>query len=145
MSREVIEEINLNGHIEFQVQLQLNASGSIESSKVYAVGGHEFLQKVQSFRESLQGPLESLMTPEGSDMADMLIREMVLRLKGEWSPPYTDLNICHCRAIPTAKVDQAIIYGAHTAQTVSKMTSSSTACGTCRPDVELMIKFRTGK
>jgi len=77
------------------------------------------------------------------------LRELILVFKsshgveqrGEWNPPYTHEEICHCRAVPTREVEKAIIMGAHTPQKVSRWTSASTACGTCRPDVEKMISY----
>ena len=145
MSQQLFEEINLNGHIEFQVKLDLDDSANITDSKVFAVGGHDFLLAVDVFRQSLQGPVSELQPPSGTTMPDILIREMVHRLQGRWQLPYDEPNICHCRAVPTANVDQAIIYGAHTPAKVSEMTSASTSCGTCRTDVEEMIEYRLGK
>tara|TARA_B100000749_G_scaffold84052_1_gene63902 strand:+ start:47581 stop:48024 length:444 start_codon:yes stop_codon:yes gene_type:complete len=144
MSRTLFEEINLSDHVEFQVQLVLDDSDQIQSAKVFGIGGHHFLEALREFRTQLKGSIADLVEPQGIDMCSMLMREMVLRLKGKWTPPYTEPNICHCRAVATKKVDQAILYGAHTAGQVSKQTSSSTSCGTCREDVESLINFRKG-
>ena len=54
----------------------------------------------------------------------------VLKARDEWKPTFTDEEICHCRFVPLAVVDAAIVAGAHTAEKVSAWTSASTACGT---------------
>ena len=73
---------------------------------------------------------------------DLLIAEAIDRLTGRYKFPNLELELCHCRCIPTAKVDQAIILGAHTVEKVREWTSANTACGTCRPEVEKLIDFR---
>lgn len=80
--------------------------------------------------------------PEGRDHNDLLIKEFILRARGEWQFPYGEAELCHCRSVPTEVVDQAIVAGAHTCVNVSSRTSASTACGTCRPDVQKIIDYR---
>jgi NAD(P)H-nitrite reductase large subunit len=73
---------------------------------------------------------------------DILINELILKLQGKWSHPYPHDEVCHCRTVSLEVVEQAIMNGARSADMVSKWTSASTACGTCRPDVEKILKFR---
>lgn len=80
--------------------------------------------------------------PAGNSHSALLVRELLLKIRGEWKFPYADLELCHCRAIPAAAVDQAILCGAHTPETVSAISSASTACGTCRPDVQAILAYR---
>lgn len=80
--------------------------------------------------------------PEGHSHAEMLLRELVLKLRGEWFLAYKEDEVCHCRKVSTEIVDRAILAGAHTPQVVSRQTSASTACGTCRPNVQKMIDHR---
>ncbi len=80
--------------------------------------------------------------PPGNNHSALLLRELILKIRGEWKFPYPDLELCHCRAIPTQNVDQAILCGAHTPEAVSAITSASTACGTCRPEVQALMAYR---
>lgn len=80
--------------------------------------------------------------PTGATHSELLLKEVLMKMKGQWVYPYEHLELCHCRAIPTEVVDQAIIAGAHDPKTVSRRTSASTACGTCRGDVQKIIDFR---
>jgi bacterioferritin-associated ferredoxin len=83
--------------------------------------------------------------PQGSHHSEVLLRELIQKFHGRWRYPFEHSEICHCRNVSTEKVDQAIIAGASTSEKVSRLTSASTACGTCRTDVENLIRFRLGK
>ena len=80
--------------------------------------------------------------PKATSHVDLLIRELILRARGEWQLPYLEDELCHCRSVPTAIVDQAILAGAHDCKQVSSETSASTSCGTCRPYVQQIIDYR---
>jgi len=82
--------------------------------------------------------------PEGATHGALLVKELLLKIQGQWSFPYPHDELCHCRTVPVAVVDQAIVAGAHTPEAVSRWTSASTACGTCRPEVEKILAYRLG-
>ncbi len=109
--------------------------------RLRARGCHRFLNAVKKLLLSEKNP-EKWELPSGTSHADLLVKEFILKVKGQWQYPYLQDEICHCRAVPTESVDQAIINGAFTTTRVSRETSASTACGTCRPDVEAIIKLR---
>lgn len=137
--------ISWPGREELRAHLELNEKGEIVRAELLGIGGPEFVEAVKNFRSQLRGAVSGLVAPAGVKPHAIMLRELVLRLKGEWRPPYTEDEICHCRVISTAAVDLAICTGAHTAKQVSELTSASTACGTCRPDVEAMIRYRLAK
>ncbi len=130
------------GREELKARVELDQKNNIVRAELLGIGGPDFIQAVSEFRMKLRGPLSALPLPQGVSAQAIMLRELVLRLKGEWSPPYKDDEICHCRAVPTQVVDLAICTGAHTPREVSDLTAASTACGTCRPDVEAMINYR---
>lgn len=80
--------------------------------------------------------------PKGTTHEVILARELILKARGEWKFPYLDEELCHCRMVPTEIVDQAIVAGAHTPETVSRLTMASTSCGTCRADVLKILAYR---
>ncbi|MNL21161.1 BFD-like [2Fe-2S] binding domain protein [compost metagenome] len=110
--------------------------------KVSMVGCTEFLDLMQSMRRHFGVDVSKWPLPEGKDHSSILVREMVLKLRGEWKFPYEHKELCHCRTVDASIVDQAIISGAHTTEAVTRQTSASTACGTCRPEVQKIIDFR---
>jgi bacterioferritin-associated ferredoxin len=83
--------------------------------------------------------------PEGSSHSMMLVRELILRARGEWQFPIQEAETCHCRAVPTKTVDQAVLCGAHNIEKVRRLTSANTACGTCFPEVEKILQYRLGE
>jgi bacterioferritin-associated ferredoxin len=136
--------VEIPGREQLTIEYEVKSDGQLATAKIHAVGNWQFLRLVQEFRSQFAGTLETLVPPEGCSVGHLLIREAVLRAQGKWSPPYVDEELCHCRAVPTSKVELAILGGAHTPRQVSYETSASTACGTCRGDVEALIAYRLG-
>lgn len=80
--------------------------------------------------------------PVGLSHSELLLREFLLKLKNQWVPVYAHEELCHCRKVSAQEVEQAILCGAHTSEAVSRWTGASTACGTCRPEVEKILQER---
>lgn len=115
-----------------------------KKDEIRVLGCAALVSLIESYRQSNR-PIQDWSLPKGSTHSEILVRELILKAKGEWNFPYSHDEICHCRAVRTLEVDRAIICGAHTAQTVSRLTSASTACGNCRFDVEAIIRYRLGE
>ncbi len=113
--------------------------------KVSLMGCSEFMDMMQKMRKHFGADIRQWPIPDAQDHSSLLLKEMILKLRGEWVFPYQEDELCHCRSIPTHVVDQAIIAGAHSPEVVTRQTSASTACGTCRPNVQKMIDYRLGK
>lgn len=105
------------------------------------VGCSQLLELVRQLRTKSKDPRQWTL-PTGNSHAELLVRELILKTQGQWAYPYESVELCHCRAIPAEDVDQAIIAGAHTPEKVSRQTSASTACGTCRTDVQKILNYR---
>ncbi len=128
--------------VKLQGQDQLEAEKQTSGQwKLTAFGCHDFLSTISELARVNPSP-EQWPLPEGNDHVGLLLREFIMKVRGEWDFPYQDEETCHCRMVPTAVVDHAIVNGAHHAAQVSRETSASTACGTCRPDVQKIIDYR---
>lgn len=114
-------------------------------AKIHVVGCPEVLTLVRKFLKEHGDDCQKWPMPTGDSHADLLLGEALLKMNGEWKLPYDQLELCHCRSVPTDVVDQAIVAGAHDTTTVSRCTSASTSCGTCRPDVQSLIDYRLRK
>lgn len=136
--------VNLEGRDEIHLEAQVQ-DGQIIQSRLTGIGCFAHLQLLQKWRGQLEGRLQDLPLPEGHSHSEILLREALLKLKGQWKFPIADKELCHCRMISAHEVDQAIVAGAHTSEKVSDRTSASTACGTCRSDVEELIRYRLGQ
>ncbi len=111
--------------------------------KLRALGCPEVLSLCSEWRGKLKGDAKSWPLPQGTSHSEILLREAILKARGEWELPYKDSELCHCRVIATQKVDAAIVTGAHTVNEVSRRTSAGTSCGTCQPDIKKLIAYRT--
>jgi bacterioferritin-associated ferredoxin len=142
MAREFQHQIELSGREVMALEMSLDDAGSIRAVKLTGIGGDSFLKHLTGFRVQLKGKLSDVQLPMGNSTPELMFRELILRARGEWSFPFCEAELCHCRAVPLKVVDAAILSGAHTTREVSRDTSASTACGTCRPDVEAILKYR---
>jgi bacterioferritin-associated ferredoxin len=124
------------------LEAKASADGSLRLSYV---GCTDMLSLLRKNKKEFGTDLRQWPLPEGGNHQDILLRELLLKINGQWAYPYPDVEICHCRLVRTESVDQAIICGAHTPEKVSRLTSASTACGTCRFDVERIIAYRLAK
>ena len=111
-------------------------------ARIRVIGCSDCLTLMRKFQVQHGKDPQVWPLPVGNSHSELLLREVLLKMKGQWIYPYQHLELCHCRAIATEVVDQAIIAGAHNPKTVSRRTSASTACGTCRDDVQKIIDFR---
>ena len=86
----------------------------------------------------------SIEEPQGKQHGTMLLREFILKLKGQWLFPYPENELCHCRRISTQMVDQAILSGANSVEDLRRITSAGTGCGTCQKTMEEILEYRCG-
>lgn len=123
-----------------KVTLRLDATQKVIN--LVAIGRFTLVQKVQQLSAKFNGqPLDALGLPEGFEPGDHLLREVILKAQNAWNPPFAEDELCHCRGISREQVISSIYVGALTPEKVSRWTSASTACGTCRPDVEALITY----
>ncbi len=113
-----------------------------ENGKISASGCHDFLSSLKAMIKKNGADVSTWTLQGGTDHSSLLINEFILRVKNQWNYPYNDTELCHCRAVPTEKVDAAIVSGAHTTESISRRTSAGTACGTCRTDTIKILDFR---
>ena len=113
----------------------------VKEANVY--GCLHFLDAYVALKPMFQNtPVHEWQLPRGTAHEILILKEVILKAQSLWIPPYTDFELCHCRVIQTQVVDRAIIFGAHSSETVARLTSAGTGCGTCKPDIERMISHR---
>jgi len=115
---------------------------SLNPFQMKVIGCSALVQKLQEMKKAGGAIPTKWSLPTGTDHVSLLIKELILKLQGKWQHPYQHEEVCHCRNVSLETVEQAIFNGAHTPDMVSRWTSASTACGTCRPDVEKILKYR---
>lgn len=115
---------------------------SLSPFKMKVIGCEELSRKLNELKTRFGSDIAKWETLASRDHASLLINELILKLQNKWTHPYQQDEVCHCRTVSLETVEQAILCGAHSPEMVSRWTSASTACGTCRPDVEKILKFR---
>ncbi|MES2963602.1 MAG: (2Fe-2S)-binding protein [Bdellovibrionota bacterium] len=143
-ARSINIEVSLPARDRLTLELEVDRD-EVKRAQLVVVGCTEILKLAQEWRPKLKGPLAQIPLPEGTGHAVLMLREAILKARGEWKFPYTDEELCHCRAVATSKVDAAIVGGCHSMQAVAQETSAGTSCGTCRVDTDAIIKYRLGR
>ncbi len=132
-----------------EVRMSLNLSGQkILGADIKCIACPECLLEIKKLKQNLRNhanDFAQMPLPAGDSHSAILIRELVLKLRNQWEPPYKELELCHCRQIATEVVDAAIVGGAHRVAEIAEKTSAGTACGTCRPVTQLLIDYRLGE
>ena len=130
--------IQLSGRDCMSVEVN-EQSGAVTRVKVF--GCRHLLKLVGELRRTYGVHPQNWPLPHSTDHASLLVRKFILVLKNQWQLPVEGDEICHCRQISSAVVEEAIMSGAHTPELVSRWTSASTACGTCRPIVSEVLQY----
>lgn len=133
------ETIRLNACDELNLDLEVDQNGTILESKLTGIGGPKMLELLPKWRPLLQGKLSEVQIPVGVSGPELMFKELIQKAQGRWVPGFEEAEVCHCRVVPTITVRQSIFMGAHSPEQVSMYTTASTACGTCRKDVELIL------
>jgi bacterioferritin-associated ferredoxin len=115
---------------------------SLKPFQMKITGCHSLHKKLSELRTQFGGDLSQWPLQNDFSHVGLLINELILKIKEKWNHPYPHDEVCHCRNVTLETVEQAIMNGAETPEMVSKWTMASTACGTCRPDVEKILKYR---
>ncbi len=74
--------------------------------------------------------------------SSLLIKELILKARGEWEIPYANEVVCNCREVKAEAIDQVLAAGSLSVDAVSAWTTACTACTTCKSKIEDLIQFR---
>jgi hypothetical protein len=62
--------------------------------KVHIVGCSDFMEMMQKMRRHFGNQVNQWPLPEGKDHSSLLLKEMILKLRGEWKFPYEHEELC---------------------------------------------------
>lgn len=141
MTTEKNNNIDINIPGKDFVQIEFNQN----KGRIQFKACHQFTSTMMTFKKNFGVNVSTWPLPQGNSHSEIIIREMILKLQGKWDYPYKDEELCHCRHVNTQIVDEAVINGAHTSDLASQWTGCSTACGTCKPEVEKIINCRLSR
>jgi NAD(P)H-nitrite reductase large subunit len=78
-----------------------------------------------------------LVNIENEDEA--LLNQFIVKVKATEILTEHD-EICHCRMIEREKIENAIYQGCKTSEDISRATLAGTGCGSCRGDLEKILR-----
>lgn len=135
--------VKIDGGDEIHLILELDGQRILKHTW-NITGSLELLEQAQKLKQQFTDSLSSIPVPKGTSAATIMLREVLLRAKNEWTEGSGDLEVCHCRKISEGVIERAIILGAHSIEKVRKRTSANTGCGACLPDVQALLDKRLG-
>jgi bacterioferritin-associated ferredoxin len=132
--------VEVLGHDRLEVEFK-----GEEISSVKAIGCFNFLELINKYVNQYGFNISNWVVPEGKTHQDLLLKQLILKVRGLWkscSQLGLEDELCHCRKIPSRVVDDCIHRGFADIQSIRRLTSANTACGTCLPEVEKLITER---
>lgn len=133
-------------HVSFSDQDHLIATpvvvGGKQSWSLKVRACKEVVDLLQLFKATHGQDILAWPLPTDASHSHLLLKELLLKIHNKWEEVYPHQELCHCRAVPTQVVDEAIVLGAHDIRTIRRQTSANTACGTCQPEVEKLLEQR---
>ena len=105
-----------------------------------ARGCQELISTLKTLR-SVQGKkISEWVIEQPSCHSEFLVKKLICLVK-KIPFPYGHEELCHCRKIRTAQVEEAIFNGAADIETLKKRTTAGTSCGTCTSDLAQLLAF----
>lgn len=71
---------------------------------------------------------------------DILINEFILKCQNRYQISYQHEELCHCRTVSTETVIQSIKQNCLTVREISRNTKAGTGCGTCVPNIKILLE-----
>ncbi len=141
---EVTSKVRFSSRDEIELNLKLSGT-KLMSAEIKSIACPECLDEIKRLKINLKAhsqDFSKMPLPNGNHHSAILMRELILRSRNQWAPPYEEPELCHCRKVDTAIVDAAIVGGLHNVVEIGEKTMAGTACGTCRPVSQMLIDYR---
>ena len=116
---------------------------SLKNGSVHIIGSLNLLNKMAEYKQKYGSspacwPAVKAQSPD--DLDDLLINEFILKCNSQFKLAYEHLELCHCRMVTAERVYDSIKQGCSTVEDVGRAVLAGTGCGSCRPDIEKLLK-----
>lgn len=109
-----------------------------------ATGPLSFLNLVQNqIQQHGNKPEKWTLLPEVSNGDQAMLNHFISKLQSHEVSAEHD-EICHCRMVERERIEQSIFQGSRSREDVSRTTLAGTGCGSCRADLEKILKKNIG-
>jgi bacterioferritin-associated ferredoxin len=130
---EKMDTKSITAHITHRAEIKS------EEQVVSCSGSFALIEKVNKYKKEFgQDPKKWPVQPV-QDRNDILINEFILKSQNQYVISYAQDEICHCRTVPTETVIQSIKQDCHTVKEISRSTRAGTGCGTCVPQLKILL------
>lgn len=120
-----------------QIQIYKTDDGKLH---LKAKGCQQLQDTLTEHHQKFGHDLKSWQITQPKNHAEFLIKKLLNTIEGK-STPYSHEEICHCRMVSTQRVENAIFNGAGSIDALKRVTTASTSCGTCGPDLKKLLGF----
>jgi NAD(P)H-nitrite reductase large subunit len=138
--RKVSARAEIKNRSWLEISLDLEGE-KVVACRFLAQGPHDLIGELEKLRQLIPGQILKRFEISGDRPSQILIREALEKLQGVYKNA-EDVEICHCRKINLSVIDQMIVLGAHTPEKVKAWCTAGSGCGTCRPEVQILIDER---
>lgn len=105
-----------------------------------ATGSLSFLNLIQSkIQEQGSKPEKWSLLSEVTNGDEAMLNNFISKLQSAEVSAEHD-EICHCRMVEREKIEQSIFQGSFSREEISRTTLAGTGCGSCRNDLEKILK-----
>lgn len=102
-------------------------------------GSFALIEKVNRYKKEFGSDPAKWPVVPVSDSNDILINELILKSTEQYAISYDQEEMCHCRTVPTETVIQSIKQDCRTVKEISRATKAGTGCGTCVPQLRILL------
>jgi bacterioferritin-associated ferredoxin len=128
-----METKSITAHITNRAEIKSN------EHEVSCSGSYALIKKVNQYKNEFGNDPATWPIKAVQDSSDILINELILKSTHQYAISYNQEEICHCRTVPTETVIQSIKQDCHSVKEISRATKAGTGCGTCIPQLRILL------
>ncbi|OFZ29675.1 MAG: hypothetical protein A2622_10645 [Bdellovibrionales bacterium RIFCSPHIGHO2_01_FULL_40_29] len=127
--------------MEITCKSKFQSEITLRQGSLHIVGSFELIHKMNELKEKYgSNPVKWPELEKIKSADELLINEFILKCQSRFQLAYEHAELCHCRMVPAERVYDAIKQGCRTVNDIGRTTLAGTGCGSCRPDIEKLLK-----
>lgn len=115
------------------------AEVKLVDNEVSCTGSYQVVERLQKYKNEYGADPKQWPVKPVQDDYDIMINEFILKCQDQYRISYSHAEMCHCRTVPTETVIQSIKQNCHTVKEISRNTKAGTGCGTCVPNIKVLL------
>ena len=133
-------KVSIHGGDEISLQLS-EVNDQIEKASFKMVVCQALIEKVNAIKHTFNGPLSQIKVPTGTEHYDLLLRELVLKVKKQWPKQKNKKIVCLCGQLTVQDIHQRIFTGSRTVSSVREGTYEGTQCTFCVQEIKSLLEL----